>query len=202
LQEEDSARFLAAVASHYTVPVLEQLLVSGGRTARRAAALAIGMLGDYASNPALGRALHDRDRAVRLLAEDGIQKLWHRDGTMAQQQMLQSIIRWNACLEFHRAARAATRIIGAAPWLAEAWNQRAIAYYQLERFSESLRDCRQALKRNPYHFAAAVGMGHCYLEIFDGLAALECFRWALQVNPSMENVRAQVGYLQRSLEEK
>ncbi len=43
-------------------------------------------------------------------------------------------------------------------------------------------------------------MGHCYLELFDAVGALEWFRWALQVNPDMENVRAQVGYLQRTLE--
>lgn len=202
LLQEDSASFVANVASYYTVPVLERLVDSGARTTRRAAALAIGFLGDFSSNATLGRALQDDDRGVRLLAEDGLPRLWCRDGTIDQQHLLQAAIRWNECGEFHRAASATTQVLSEAQWFAEAWNQRAIAYYQLQRYSESLRDCRQAMKHNPYHFAAAVGMGHCYLEMFDGLAALECFRWALQVNPSMESVRAQVGYLQRSLEEK
>ena len=63
-----------------------------------------------------------------------------------------------------------------------------------------MRDCQQALERNPYHFPAAIGMGHCHLELFDAVAALEGFRLALSINPDMENVRAQVGYLQRTLE--
>ena len=45
-------------------------------------------------------------------------------------------------------------------------------------------------------------MAHCYLELGDGFAALECFRRALKLNPDMEGVRAQVQYLERSLEEK
>ena len=36
----------------------------------------------------------------------------------------------------------------------------------------------------------------------NGLAALECLRLALQLNPDMENVRAQVDYLQRAFDEK
>ena len=91
-------------------------------------------------------------------------------------------------------------MIQEADGFAEAWNQRAIAYYQMERFSDSVRDCRETIERNPHHFPAAVGMGHCYLELFDAVAALECFRLALSINPDMENVRAQVGYLQRTLE--
>jgi hypothetical protein len=36
--------------------------------------------------------------------------------------------------------------------------------------------------------------------VLDAVAALEGFRLALSINPDMENVRAQVGYLQRTLE--
>jgi tetratricopeptide (TPR) repeat protein len=162
--------------------------------------LAIGFLGDYSANALLGRALQDKDRVVRLLAETNIRELWRRDGSEGQQQQLATIIRLNGCDRFDKAARESTRLIREADWFAEAWNQRAIAYFRLERFSESLRDCRQTLSRNPYHFATAIGMGHCYLEMCDGPAALECFRQALQLNPDMEHVRAQIDYLQRALD--
>ena len=81
-----------------------------------------------------------------------------------------------------------------------AWNQRAIAYFHLRRCDESANDCHQTLELNPYHFGAADGMAHCYLEMNDAFAALECFRRALRLNPDMEGVRVQVEYLQRSLE--
>jgi tetratricopeptide (TPR) repeat protein len=137
---------------------------------------------------------------VRLLAENGIRELWNRDGSVEQQHQLQAIARLNNCCRFDRAVGQATRLIQEADGFAEAWNQRAIALYQMERFRESARDCHETLRRNPYHFPAAVGLGHCHLELFDAVAALDSFRAALAINPDMENVRAQVGYLQRSLE--
>ena len=200
LADETSAHFVAQVSKHYTLGTLGRLAEYGSRTTRRAAILAIGFLGGYESNEVLGRGLHDADRVGRLLSENSIRELWYRDGSLPQQQRLQAIIRLNNALRFDQAAREASELIQEADGFAEAWNQRAIAYYQLERYTESVRDCRQALQRNPYHFAAAVGMGHCYLEIFDAVAALECFRKALEINPDMENVRAQVGYLERTLE--
>jgi tetratricopeptide (TPR) repeat protein len=200
LTDETSARFVAEVSEHYTLATLARLAAGGSRTTRRAAVLSIGFLGSFADNALLGRALHDRDRVVRLLAENSIRELWYRDGSELQQHQLQAIIRLNNSRRFDQAAGDATCLIREADGFAEAWNQRAIALYQMERFSESVRDCQEAMRRNPYHFPAAVGMGHCFLELFDAVAALECFRTALSVNPDMENVRAQVGYLQRTLE--
>ena len=65
----------------------------------------------------------------------------------------------------------------------------------------AIRDCHQALEINPYHFTAAAGMGQCYLLQDNPVAALEAFRRALRLNPGMEEVRAQVVRLQRSLKE-
>jgi len=202
LTNESSAHFVADVARYYTLGTLARLAESSLLTTRRAAVLAVGFLGDFRWNAVLGRALRDRDRVVRLLAEANIRELWCRDGSDFHQARLASVVRLNGCERFDKAAGESTRLIHAADWFAEAWNQRAIAYYRLERFGESLRDCREALARNPFHFAAAIGMGHCYLEMNNGLAALECLRLALQLNPDMENVRAQVDYLQRAFDEK
>jgi tetratricopeptide (TPR) repeat protein len=200
LTDETSAHFVAQVAKHYTQGTLARLAVHGSRTTRRAATLAVGFLGNYGCNDVLGRALHDEDRVVRLLAENSIREVWARDGSALQQHWLQHIMRLNNCGRFDDAVLEASLLIEQADGFAEVWNQRAIAQFQLERYHESIRDCRETIQRNPFHFPTAVGMGHCYLELFDAAAALECFRWALEVNPDMENVRAQVGYLQRTLE--
>ena len=97
------------------------------------------------------------------------------------------------------AARRATKLIATAPWIAEAWNQRALAYFGLRKFVESIRDCEQALEINPYHFGAATGMAQCHLQLGNRAAALACFRRALELNPNLEGVRAHVHYLQRVL---
>lgn len=201
LTDETSAHFVANVSNHYTLGTLARLAACGSRTTRRAAVLAVGFLGNYDCNAVLGEALQDEDRVVRLLAENSIRDVWSRDGSAEQQHWLQQIMRLNNCGRFVDAARQASELIEEADGFAEVWNQRAIAYFQMDRFHDSIRDCQQTIQRNRYHFPAAVGMGHCYLEVFDAVAALESFRWALEVNPDMENVRAQVGYLQRTLDD-
>jgi tetratricopeptide (TPR) repeat protein len=202
LEDEDSAAFIHGVAQHYTNCTLERLATRGGRITRRAAVLALGYVGQYDSNAVLGQAMLDDDRGVRILAENGIRELWARVGTEAQRQQLSIIVRLNSSQQYEQAIQLASELIEQAPFFAEAWNQRAIGYYQLGQYEQSANDCHQALEINPYHFGAAVGMGHCYLELSDGFAALECFRRAIKLNPSMEDVRAQVDYLARQLEDK
>jgi tetratricopeptide (TPR) repeat protein len=198
----DTAGFVHAVAGRYTVPTLERLAEAGGRAARRAATAALGLLGDFSVSGILGRRMSDRDRAVRLLAERYIREVWCRDGSHEQQHRLQRIMRLNDYRRSQEAVREATELIEEAPGFAEVWNQRAVAYFLLQDYGRSARDCHQTLELNPYHFGAAVGMGYCYLEMDKGRLALEAFRRALKLNPNLERVRAQVTRLEQSLEGK
>ena len=202
LDDENSAAFISAVSQRYTIGTLERLAEFGRVASRRAATLAISLIGTYESNAVLGRALNDRDRCVRLIAENGLRDLWMRDGSEEQQSRLKVIVRLNSSQQFCEAADAATDLIEEAPSFAEAWNQRAIAYFQLDRFEDSANDCHQALELNPYHFGAVVGMAHCYLQMNDAYAGLECFRRALKLNPDMEEIRSQADQLERMLEGK
>ena len=202
LADEESAKFIIAVASRYTIGTLELLAEAGQRTTRRAATMALGYLGDFSSNTVLGRRMSDPDRGVRILAENGIRELWFRDGSEMQQRQLRALLRLNSSRLAAQAERAASELIEEAPFFAEAWNQRAVAHFQRERFDDCVQDCRQTLELNPYHYGAAVGMGQSYLELHEPQTALECFRQALSLNPSLEDVRAQITYLERVLEER
>ncbi len=199
LVDQDSPGFGQRVAESYTIGTLERMAEAGDRMARRAAVLALGLLADYETNATLGRALHDHDRGVRILAENGIRVLWCRIGNRQQRTHLDLVLELNTAHRFEEAAQTATRLIEQAPGLAEGWNQRALALFNLGRFAESIHDCHQALEINPYHFGAAAGMAQCYMQLKDRLAALDCFSRALRLNPNLEGVRAHVLYLQRTL---
>jgi len=200
LDDHDADRFARKVGRSYSQGTLERLAGHDAAVVRRSAVLALGFLGDYRANPAMGKALLDDDRTVRLLAENGIRDVWTRLGTEMQRRKLQLILRLNAAKHYEEADRRATELIGSAPWFAEAWNQRAVARYALERWAEAIRDCHEALELNAYHFAAASGMGHAYLRLDNPLAALQCFRRALTLNPSLEGIRAEVDRLARIVE--
>ena len=198
LADEDSARFISEVSQHYTVNTLERLAEFGSRTTRRGATLALGFLGNYQTNQALGRRMNDSDRSVRLLAENGIRELWCRDGNSEQRRKLQRLIRLNRSRQYTVAIAEGTALIEEAPWFAEAWNQRGVAYYYLANYLEAANDCHQTLELNPYHYAAAIGMAHCYLEMDDSRAALECFRRAIKLNPDLDEVRSRISFLRRN----
>lgn len=201
LDDENSATFISAVSCHYMECSLERLASFGSDLSRRGGVLALGFLGTYRSNAVMGRGLRDRDRIVRMLAENGIREIWRRDGSVEHRHELGVIIRQNDSFQFEEAVERATELIEAAPWFAEAWNQRAISLFRLKRFEAAANDCFQTLELNPYHFAAAVGMAHCYLELSEGYAALDCFRRAVDINPSLDAVQGQIEYLQRALDE-
>jgi tetratricopeptide (TPR) repeat protein len=164
--------------------------------------MAVGFLGDFSHNAILGQAMSDDDRGVRLLADSGIRRLWRRDGNYRQQQILARLCRQNQNGQFTEAIDDATKLIDESPYFAEAWNQRAVAQFALKRFDAAANDCRQTLELNAYHFGAAVGMAHCYLQLDDPFAALENFRRALALNPDLEDVRGHIDLLERTLEGK
>jgi len=202
LDHQDGARFSRQVSRFYTQGTLQRLAGHESCLLRRGAVLALGVLGDYDANHTMGLALQDRDRTVRMLAENGIRKVWTRDGSAQQRQQLARIIRLNAAQCYDEAAQQASELIQQAPWLAESWNQRAVAHFALGHYAEAVRDCHQTLEINPYHFAAASGMGHAYLQLGNFVSALECFRRALGLNRDLEAVRLQVERITRILKQK
>jgi tetratricopeptide (TPR) repeat protein len=200
LERQDSAEFVRETADRYATGTLERLATHVRREIRRAAVLALGFLGNYDSNPTLGRALADPDRTVRTLAENGIRNVWTRAGNEAERTELGVIIRLNAAQLHRDAAGRATQLVERAPWFAEAWHQRAVAQAALGSIADAIRDCHQSLEINPYHFVAATSMGQYYLQLKNPISALECFRRALRLNPGLEGVRAQVIRLTRKVE--
>lgn len=197
LADDDALAFAARTAQRYSIATLERIALTGERGGRRAAIFALGLMSDYRSSAILGQSLLDEDRGVRSLAESGIRVLWCRHGDERQRADLAAVIRLNSAQRYVEAIRRATRLVESVPWLAEAWNQRAIAYFSLARYRDAIRDCHQALEVNPYHFGAASGMGQSYSRLGDRGAALDCFRRALRLNPNLDGIRAQVEYLER-----
>jgi tetratricopeptide (TPR) repeat protein len=200
LADKDSQAFARRVNGHYLPGSLERLLCSGQRPARRAAALALGLVGDFRSNSVLGQALGDNDRTVRLLAETALRSVWCRDGRPADRKRLAAVMLFNAERRHREALASADELIARAPDLAEAWNQRAIAQFGLQQYHTAARDCQRAAQLNPFHFGALAGLGQCYLRLGNDLWALESFRRALAINRELDGVRSSISMIERRLE--
>ncbi|MBN1853819.1 MAG: tetratricopeptide repeat protein, partial [Pirellulales bacterium] len=146
LGDQDTATFIRSVVRRYTAATLERMITCSDRFGRRAAVLALGYIGEYESNTALGKALVDGDRGVRTLAESAIRNVWGRIGSSEQRRCLREVSRHNQSKQHEKAIELATQLIHESPWIAEAWCQRGTAYFHLGQYDAAIRDCHQALE--------------------------------------------------------
>lgn len=192
LREKDIEAFQLSVATRYTEGTLARLARSGGVQARRAAVLALGLVGSFAVNEDVARSLRDPDPAVRNLAQNALWAIWFRADSPENNASLQEVRDLIGRQRYVEARDLAARLIERAPDFAEAYNQRAIALFSEEKFVESAADCRRAIERNPYHIGALAGLGQCYLQMNRRRDALATFRRAMKVQPFSTSLRETV----------
>ncbi|HJZ55969.1 MAG TPA: tetratricopeptide repeat protein [Gemmataceae bacterium] len=195
---QDAMReFRTAVRASYTEGTLQRLLRSSDVRTRRAAVLALGLVGTIQSNPATAGMLRDEDVLVQRFASDALWELWFRGGTSEQNWTLQQAVR----LPDPVAARAALdELIRQAPEFAEAYNQRAIWFFKRGEFARAVEDCETVLRMNPFHFGAAAGMGQCFLKLKKPRAALRAFQMALEINPTLDHLTDTIRALEEALD--
>ncbi len=160
---------------------------------RRAEAVTwIANHGTQADGEALLRRLRDENPAVRALAEQGLWVLWHRSGDQAVDALMARGAEQMALQQYKQAIATYSEVIRRAPAFAEGWNRRATTYFLAGEYRKSLADCDQVIRRNPLHFGALSGYGQIYfaLERYD--KAIEYWRRALEVNPNLSGLEANI----------
>lgn len=188
LARQDTAGLLRLLSARYSSKQIDSLLNGPCADVRKVAALALSLVGDMADVPALARRLRDPDPTVNAMAEHALWSIWFRGGSPEANAHL---IRGSETLHEGDPLRAIehfTAAICVCPQFAEAYNQRAIAFYLRERFGESLNDGRRAVELMPCHFGAWAGMGHCLAHRGELGAALNCYRRALAINAHSHGV--------------
>jgi tetratricopeptide (TPR) repeat protein len=190
--------FKHRVAERYTEGTLLRLLDHGDGPCRRAALLALGLLGTMNACPVIAAHLRDDDREVAQTAADTLWTLWFRGDTPEHNKELQRLARLR---DRDKSLAGLSALIQRAPNFAEAYNQRAIVYFRLKQFDRSIADCEKTLQLNPYHFGAQAGLGQCYLQMRKHRAALKAFRNALRLNPHMDGVAETIRALENALGE-
>jgi tetratricopeptide (TPR) repeat protein len=195
-QDNDLDAFHQKVMARYTEGTLCRLLRSGNPAARRASALALGLVGSFNVNTQVGEALKDRDPIVRSYASQALWAIWFRADSPENNAALQEVRDLILRGRFRDAEQLATRLIARAPQFAEAFNQRAIALFSQGRYVESAADCQRVLRLNSYHIGALGGLAQCYLRLGNREGALESFRQALRLQPFEDDLRQTIAVLE------
>ena len=181
---------------------LQALQDANDAEARREGVRTLGETGTSVDLPWLVAALRDEDPLVRAMAESSLWRVWSRSGDEEIDRMFVTGVAEMGARQFRRALETFTRIIDRKPEFAEAWNKRATIYFWLGEFENSLTDCDEVMKRNPYHFGALSGYGMIYMQLDRPERALEYLERALAINPNLRQVRSAIEDLKRELLER
>jgi tetratricopeptide (TPR) repeat protein len=136
---------------------------------------------------------------VNQMAEHALWSIWFRCGSgPANTELCRGTKALNA-RNFAVAIAHFDRAIELDEDFAEAYNQRAIAFYLQERYHESIADARRAVEKMPSHFGALAGMGHCHLNLGDLPEAMKCYEQALAINPHLDCLNQTVAEIKSRL---
>jgi tetratricopeptide (TPR) repeat protein len=155
----------------------------------RAAVVYLGLYGSVQDSPLLVLCLQHRDDEVARLAEHCLWSLWMQGGSREGNRQLAAAM---SCIRDEAYAEARTileTLIAQEPGFAEAHFQQGVALSHLDRTHEAADAYREALRRNPYHFAASAALGHTLLELGEVTEARHHYRRALQIHPRLDDVR-------------
>ncbi|MDB5296817.1 MAG: tetratricopeptide repeat protein [Phycisphaerales bacterium] len=199
LARNDVDGMVGLVRSRWDDEQLAGLFAAADPDARKVAALAYGLTGGRCCLPQLAELLRDPDLVVAQMAEHALWSVWFRSGSPdANHQVCRGTRSLNRG-DVEHAIEHFTRAIDLDPEFAEAYNQRAIAKFLLERFDDCVDDCRKAVKLMPCHFGALAGLGHCHAHEGRLVPALKCYERALAINPRLDDVRQTVRELRDQL---
>ena len=138
---------------------------------------------------ALSKRLMDDVPEIRRQSEHAMWQVWFRSSHERAEALLRQSMALIGTHQFDEATKLLEAALEIDPDFAEAYNQRAIIHFFRRRFADSIKDCQETIKRNPYHFGAMSGMGQCYQRLQNADEAIKAYERALRINPNMEGVR-------------
>ena len=197
---EDEEALKQVLESKYSVSDLMDSIQNPDPFVRRAAISALGFIGGPEVVPVLVETLKHDDSRIRLITENALWNVWSRSGDASVDQTLNAGKTLLRNEKYAQAVERFTEVIEAAPNFAEGYNQRAIAYFMLEKWRESLQDCKQTVDLNPHHFGAFAGMGHVYFKLGRINEAIDAYKQALLINPNLASIAEVILQLRRVLQ--
>ena len=148
-------------------------------------------------NGILLRALKDEDVRVWRRCESALINRWQRTDNPVTNSLFEHGLQLLRNQEWDEARKVFDFFVQREPpfppeHVAEAYCQRAEAFYQEDAIHECLRDCQEALRLNPSHFGALLIMGMCYHREKNIHLAYDAYKRALEIHPHLDSARQMV----------
>lgn len=176
-------------------------LAKGSINEKLAVISELGETGDNRVLPMLVYGLLDSNSVIASETEKAMWKIFMHSGREDVDKHLEEGLAFMLSNNLSKAKDVFSKIIEMAPSFAEGWNKRATVNYLMEEYQDSIMDCKQTLKLNPYHFGALSGMGLCYAALKDSKSALLWFEKAYSLHPGLGQINKFIKVLKQKLSE-
>lgn len=134
-------------------------------------------------------------RAPRI--QESIWKLWSSSDSPTADLLLQQGTQAMGARQYDEAMEIFNRVIAAYPDYAEPWNKRATLNFIMGREAASLADIDRVLELEPRHFGALSGRGMIYRNQKKYSLAVEAFREALAINPTLQTLKDAIAEIEK-----
>lgn len=115
--------------------------------------------------------------------EEEIWDAWLVSGSATVDIMMKRGLEYQESQDAQSARDMYDRAIAIKPDYAEAWNRRALIFFNDGKYDEAIADLESTLTYEPRHFGAWIGLGMIFESIDRPDAALKAYRKALEIHP-------------------
>lgn len=130
------------------------------------------------------------DARASSAVEARIWRVWAESGSATVDILLERSQAAEAAGDVKLARSLLDQAVQILPDYAEAYNRRAVLAYSDDDYAAAIADIEDALRREPRHFGALIGLGMIYESMNQPKAALEAYKMALEIAPFLEQARA------------
>jgi len=118
--------------------------------------------------------------------EEEIWDAWLVSGSATVDTLMERGIQYQTVEDNDGARDAFDRAIAIRPDYAEAWNRRAVLFFNVGKYDEAVADLEYAIQLEPRHFGAYLGLAMIFESIDRPAAAMRAYEKALEIHPHLE----------------
>jgi len=118
--------------------------------------------------------------------EEEIWDAWLVSGSATVDTLMARGIEYQTVEDNDGARDAFDRAIAILPDYAEAWNRRAVLFFNVGKYDEAIADLEYAIQLEPRHFGAWIGLAMIFESIDRPAAAMRAYEKALEIHPRLE----------------
>ncbi len=200
LSRGDRAAALQLVARDWPLPRLVDLLASATPQVAIAAATCVGFIGSEKHSCYLVPLLGHANASVVHAAESGLWHLWMQAPNDAAGSDLREALERARGGDANRALALLERASQQAPDFAEPHHQRGLLLQELSQLEAARIAYADAVRLNPFHFAAMAAIGHVCVELGEYTRALLYYRKALDIHPNLSDLLEIVPQLESAIQ--